>query len=99
MKVGVKIKMLEIDADAVKRKEYDLIHYDGFIPFDLWLYLDMFERNNYLKSIGKFDSVQKQNTKVRGNMNISSNADLYLEKVLQEWVDNNPQFADIVIKI
>lgn len=90
--------MLEINADAVKKKEYDLIHFEGFIPFDLWPYIDMLKRNNYLKSIGKFDKIQKQNAKVRGNMKISADADLYLEKVLQKWVDDNPKFRDIIIQ-
>ena len=89
--------MIEFNEDIIKKNENKLIYFKGFIPFQICDYIDMLRRNNYLKSIGLFEDIQKEIIEVRNAMKISGDADIYLEKVLKKWVADNPQFKDLVI--
>lgn len=89
--------MLLINKDKLKEKENTLIYFNGFIPMEFFKYIDMFKRNNYLKSINKFDEIEKENIKVRKMMKSNSDAVAYSENVLKKWIVDNPQFKDLLI--
>lgn len=89
--------MIELDVNNINKHKNNLIKFEGFIPFNLFGYIDMLKRNNYLKSIGKFDDIAKENMMYRNKMKSSDDADMYMDNILLKWVEDNPQFNDILI--
>lgn len=88
--------MIDLNYDKIKQREYELVHYNGWLPFPLLLYIDSWERNNYLKSNGLFDEVQKQNKKYRYHVKQSGDVDAFEEKVLSKWIKQHPKFKNLV---
>ena len=48
---------MKVNENKVKERELELIHYVGFLPMDILTHIDGFKRNDYLKSINKFDEI------------------------------------------
>ena len=89
--------MFTLNVDLIDKRENELIYFDDFLPFDFYPYIDMLKRNTYLKNRGKFNVIQKKNYVVRQNMKSSNDVDLFSEKILKQWVNDNPKFADLVV--
>lgn len=88
---------MKLNVAKVEERENDLIHFNGFIPLNLFMHINMLERNTYLKNIGKYNEVEADNIRVRNSMNKADDTDLFEEQVLKNWIRNNPQFEDLVI--
>ena len=88
--------MLKINYNSLKQKEYVLTHYKGWLPFQIEYYLDLYERNKFLKSIGLFDKVQKVTIINRNKIKSSKKGDVLEDDMLRKWIKDNPNFADIV---
>ena len=87
-----------INNKVVKQKEKDLIHFKGFIPLDFHGYIDMLQRNTYLKNIGLYGKIQMDIIRFRDNMKRSNDPDKYLERFLISWVNSNPEFKGCIIE-
>ena len=90
--------VIYLNKPKIQEKEYDLIHFKGFIPMDFNYHIDMKKRNDYLKRINKFDEVKKEQIKIRTNAKNSDDTDVFFEKVLKKWIADNPQFKDLIIE-
>lgn len=86
---------MEINRQRIKERENELIHFEGFLPFEILSRIDFIKRNDYLKSKGLFDEIQKQNLKHR--INSSKYGEEYKQKVLKDWILGNPKFKDCVL--
>ena len=86
---------MELDIDKIKAREGELIKFADFLPMEILNVIDAVRRNDYLKNIGKFDEVQKLNLAFRRNFKLYGLE--YKEKILKDWIRNNPQFEDLVI--
>jgi len=86
---------MKVNINKVKERELELIHYVGFLPMDILTHIDGLKRNDYLKSINKFDEIQELNHNYK--VKYSRHGLPYKEKVLIKWIADNPQFSDCVI--
>lgn len=88
-----------IDEKALKRKN-DLKFYRGWLPFQFTAYISLYDRKQFLQSIGLWDEVQQKNLEVKKGIRDNKPNDLqYLDKLLKAWLVDNPKFADLVTEI
>ncbi|MBE6494753.1 MAG: hypothetical protein E7Z84_09155 [Methanosphaera stadtmanae] len=85
---------MKVNYNKVKEREDELIHYVGFLPMQILGRIDAFKRNDYLRSINKYEEIQELNHNYR--VNCSKQGYPYKEKVLRKWIADNPQFEDCV---
>lgn len=85
---------MKVNIDNVKERESELIHYVGFLPMQILGRIDATKRNDYLRSINKYEEIQELNHNYR--VNCSKHGHAYKEKVLRKWIADNPQFSDCV---
>ena len=86
---------MKVNINKVKEREIELIHYVGFLPMDFLNIIDAFKRNDYLRSINKYEEIQELNHNYK--VQYSKHGLAYKEKVLRKWIADNPQFEDCVI--
>ena len=78
------------------KREDELIHFIGFLPFQFYKFIGLLERNNYLKS-SAYDDMYKLNVKYRQEFKLSDDKENYLDNMLKVWIEENPQFYDLII--
>lgn len=93
--LNIKGHPMIVNKNKVKEREAELIHYVGFLPMDILKYIDGLKRNDYLKSINKYEEIQKLNHKYR--VIYSKQGQSYRKNVLKKWIADNPKFSDCVI--
>ena len=86
---------MKVNINKVKEREIELIHYVGFLPMDFLNIIDAFKRNDYLRSINKYEEIQELNHNYK--IQYSKHGLAYKEKVLKKFIVDNPQFEDCVI--
>lgn len=89
--------MLMLNGEKIKAREKELIRFKGFIPTQLFLYLDNLNRSKFLKSIGRYDEIEAMNIRVRNGMKTADDPDAYMDLILRKWIADNPKFKDLVI--
>lgn len=91
--------MVLFNKEELKKKLDDLRHYRGFLPFQFDTYVDTLERKEWLQKEGLWADVHKQNLVVmQGIRDNKPNDDIYLDKILKEWINANPEFKDLIIE-
>ena len=86
---------MKVNENKVKERELELIRYVGFLPMDFLNIIDAFKRNDYLRSINKYEEIQELNHNYK--VQYSKHGLPYKEKVLKKFIVDNPQFEDCVI--
>ena len=88
--------MIKLNEDKVMRRIDEIKNYKGFLPFQFDAYVSFTSRRDFLKSMGLWEKVNAKNFEVMENMRKVSNTGEYMDEVLLEWINKNPQFEDII---
>ena len=92
--------MLVLVSNEVEKVVDKLQVYRGWLPFQFDSYLDLDGRHKFLESIGLEDEVQARNEEVmQGIRDYRPNEDVYLDKLLKQWLMENPQFSNLAINV
>ena len=92
--------MLQVIDEKALAMKNDLKYFRGWLPFQFNGYFSMYDRKQFLQSIGLWNDVQKRNLEVmQGIRDNEPNADVYLDKLLKAWLVENPKFVDVVTEI
>jgi len=90
--------MVRLNKENVKMKLHSLQHFEGFLPFQFNTHINRSKRKEFLIQRGLWDRVHKQDLKVmQGIRDTRPNDDVYMDRVLLKWVEDNPQFRDLII--
>lgn len=74
----------------------ELLIIDDYIPSQLRRYINIRERNNYLKSKGAFDKIIEERKKKRIELKKSNDkVEWHIHEILN-FINNNPVFTDFV---
>lgn len=92
--------MLQVVDEKAKSMKNDLLHYRGWLPFQFNAYFSLYDRKRFLQSAGLWDKVHSKDLEVmQGIRDHKPNDDVYLDKLLRQWLVDNPKFADLVVEI
>lgn len=90
--------MIKLNDTNCKKKKMDLEYFKGFVPFQFDCYIDLNNRENFLRTIGLWDVVHKRELEImQGIRKYKPRDDDYLDMILKRWIKDNPQFKDCVI--
>jgi len=89
--------MLKFNYKKLKEKQKELTQFKGWLPFILELYIDIGEREDYLKSIGLYDDIEQANQDyMRILRYCCDDPQKFMEDLTIEFVNDNPQFKGII---
>ena len=92
--------MLLLKGDEVRKRLDEIQNYRGWLPFQFDCYVNLSERHKFLTLIGLEEEVTKKNREVqKGIRDTKPNDDVYMDKLLRQWIHDNPQFHTLVIDI
>ena len=90
--------MLQFDYDNIKKKEKDLTQFKGWLPFRLEVFIDLVKREEYLKSEGLYDEIERANQDYMRLLRYHKEPQLFMEELIMEFIQDNPQFKGIVVE-
>lgn len=81
---------------VIRERSDELVTFDDYIPSELRRYINMQERNNYLKHKGLYDKIINQRKKKREEFKKNKdNIDWQIQEVLS-FVNSYPIFEDFI---
>lgn len=89
--------MLELNYDKITEMESQLTYFRGWLPFRLWKFVNIRKRNSYLQTLGLFEEVQEANALYKALLIRADNYEELEDKLLREFVEDNPRFSEILI--
>ena len=90
--------MLKLNYEKIEEHKKELTQFKGWLPFRYDSFISLFERDEYLKSVGLFDVVQKRNAHYKHMLMNADNPEELEDQLLLEFITNNPQFEDTVLQ-
>ena len=88
-----------INSNKVNEYKKELESFEGYIPSILYFRVSISNHLRYLKNENPklYDDVNKIRKKRRRELKASENKYEYRVKELIDWVNENPQYSDIII--
>ena len=81
---------------VVRERSDELLTFDKYVPTHLRRYINITERNEYLKSKGLYDKIIKQRKKKRQELKKTiKKTEWHINEILT-FVNDNPTFEDFI---
>ena len=85
-----------LNTNVIRENNDLLVKFDEYVPSILRRYINMKERNDYLKSKGTYDKIFKERMKKRQELKkTDKKVEWHINEVLS-FVNNNPVFEDFI---
>lgn len=92
--------MLQVVDEKAEAMKNELQNYRGWLPFQFSAYYSLFKRKRFLQSAGLWEEVHNKDLEVmQGIRDHKPNEDVYLDKLLRQWLVDNPKFSNLVVEI